>query len=74
MNCPCLKEEYVGVCTASPLPFVPSIAELEQFCFCERFTECPVHRRQTSPEPHGPEHVNSIPAKITVSRFSLRTA
>ena len=43
MACPFLKEDYVGFCSASAFPYVPSIVELEQKCFkdsCETCINC----------------------------------
>ena len=33
--CPFFKNGYFAVCTASKSDYVPSIAEMEQFCFGE---------------------------------------
>jgi hypothetical protein len=40
MTCPCFIADYVGFCNASDVLYVPSINELEQFCFTRRFSSC----------------------------------
>lgn len=40
MACPCFIEDYVGFCGGSDVPYVPSIDEMEQFCFTDRCTTC----------------------------------
>lgn len=44
MNCPLYKQEYVGVCIASKTPYVPTIAERNQFCSGAGFSDCPLFR------------------------------
>lgn len=41
MSCPYFKEAYVGVCISSGPPYVPSIAQMEQYCFTDDFRFCP---------------------------------
>ncbi len=41
MSCPYFEDAYVGVCNASDFPYVPSIAEMEQYCFKENHWFCP---------------------------------
>ncbi len=41
MSCPFFKQEYVGACAAGESPHVPSIAELERYCFRAEFGGCP---------------------------------
>ncbi len=33
MACQYFKEDYVGYCSASDFPYIPSIRDLELFCF-----------------------------------------
>lgn len=33
MTCPYFRDEYVGLCTAKKRPYVPSIDEMERYCF-----------------------------------------
>jgi len=40
MACPFFKEAYVGYCTASEFPYIPSITELEKQCFKDSFDSC----------------------------------
>lgn len=40
-GCPYFKKGYFGACTASRSPHIPSIAEMEQYCFREHFL-CPI--------------------------------
>lgn len=41
MNCPCFKETSVGLCDASKKLRVPSISEMEIYCFRTAFRYCP---------------------------------
>jgi len=41
MVCPSFKQEYVGICLASRKPYIPSIAEMEQYCFTN-FGRCSI--------------------------------
>ncbi len=40
MACPFFKEAYVGYCSASEIPYIPSIIELEKQCFKDSFESC----------------------------------
>ncbi len=33
MTCQYFKEDYVGFCSASDFPYIPSISEMEKLCF-----------------------------------------
>ena len=44
MSCPCFIEDYFGVCTASKVPYIPSIGELERYCFQDDFQSCPIFK------------------------------
>jgi hypothetical protein len=49
MTCPCLRQEYVGVCAASGFPHVPSVAQMETYCFKKSYRYCTYYRaRQAS--------------------------
>ncbi len=41
MSCPYFQEGYFGICVASDAVHVPSIAEIETFCFKVFYTSCP---------------------------------
>ncbi len=41
MSCPHFKEGYFGICVAPNAVHVPSIAEMENFCFRVRYEDCP---------------------------------
>jgi hypothetical protein len=41
MSCPYFKEGYFGICVAPDAIHVPSIAEMEKFCFRARYESCP---------------------------------
>ncbi len=41
MSCPYFKEGYFGICVAPDAIHVPSIAEMEKFCFRVRYENCP---------------------------------
>ncbi len=41
MSCPHFKEGYFGICVAPNAVHVPSIAEMEKFCFKVRYENCP---------------------------------
>jgi hypothetical protein len=40
MACPFFKKAYVGCCSASEFPYIPSIIELERQCFKDSFESC----------------------------------
>lgn len=40
MVCPCFMNDYVGFCTSSEVSYVPSIDEMETFCFTNGFCKC----------------------------------
>ncbi len=50
--CPFFKNGYFGVCTASGSNYVPSIAEMEQYCFNENFL-CPIFELYTTKQNPG---------------------
>ncbi len=41
MTCPYFEDAYVGVCNASHFTYVPSISEMERYCFKENYRSCP---------------------------------
>jgi len=45
--CPFFKNGYFGVCAASGSNHVPSIAEMEEYCFREH-TVCPIFENYTT--------------------------
>lgn len=45
MSCPLFKQEYVGACAACESPHIPSIAELERYCFRADFGNCPLFKQ-----------------------------
>jgi len=50
MSCPYFKDHYFGFCTRSNSSYVPSIAEMEDYCFTDGFTSCPIFETQTTKE------------------------
>jgi hypothetical protein len=40
MVCPCFITDYAGFCSCSDILYVPSIDELEHFCFTRTFGSC----------------------------------
>lgn len=44
MTCPCFISESIGVCVSSDLPFVPTVAEMEKYCFKKSFSFCPNYK------------------------------
>ncbi len=42
MSCPYFRESYFALCARSNSAYVPSIAEMEQYCFKDEFYFCPV--------------------------------
>jgi len=51
MTCQYFKEDYVGFCSASDFPYIPSICELEQLCFKD-FSACSIcHETQDNKAP-----------------------
>jgi len=57
MSCPYLREATFGICVAPDAIHVPSIAEMEKFCFKTRYETCPnftdkEYSRETEPILH----------------------
>jgi hypothetical protein len=44
MVCPSFIEDYVGFCRTSDVPYVPSIDEMERFCFTSQCCECSLYK------------------------------
>jgi len=44
VSCPYFKEGYFGICVAPDAIHVPSIAEIETFCFRVFYESCPKFR------------------------------
>jgi hypothetical protein len=42
MSCPYFKEGSFGLCDAPAAIHVPSIAEMETYCFKARYRDCPM--------------------------------
>jgi hypothetical protein len=42
MSCPYFRESYFALCARSNSTYVPSIAEMEQYCFKDKFYFCPI--------------------------------
>lgn len=42
MACHYFQKGYFGVCTASELGHVPSITEMENYCFKKHYSVCPI--------------------------------
>jgi hypothetical protein len=40
MVCPCFIAAYAGFCSVADIMYVPSIEELEHFCFTRKFGVC----------------------------------
>ncbi len=41
MSCPYLKESYFAICSAPNVIHVPTIDEMERFCFKSSYCSCP---------------------------------
>jgi len=44
MVCPCFMNDYVGFCTSSEVSYVPSIDEMETFCFTSGYCKCMLYK------------------------------
>jgi hypothetical protein len=44
MVCPCFMEDFVGFCTSSEVSYVPSIDEMEKFCFTGEYCKCMLYK------------------------------
>jgi hypothetical protein len=44
MVCPSFIEDYVGFCRTSDVPYVPSIDEMERFCFTSKCSQCELYK------------------------------
>ena len=40
MGCPCFITDYVGCCGEAEVMYIPSIAEMEEFCFTHKYGSC----------------------------------
>ena len=40
MGCPCFITDYVGCCGEAEIMYIPSIAEMEEFCFTHKYGSC----------------------------------
>lgn len=47
MNCPCFKETSIGLCDASRKLHVPSITEMDKYCFKTSFRRCPLFHKES---------------------------
>jgi hypothetical protein len=53
MSCPYFKESCFGTCGARDAIHVPSIDEMERFCFSSWYFTCPIILRMEEPEKSG---------------------
>jgi hypothetical protein len=53
MSCPYFKESYFGICVAQDAIHVPSIDEMERFCFRSWYSTCPNISCLKNPEKSG---------------------
>jgi hypothetical protein len=53
MSCPYFKESYFGICVAQDAIHVPSIDEMERFCFRSWYSTCPNIAHLKDPERSG---------------------
>ncbi len=57
MRCPYFEDAYVGVCNASDFPCVPTIAEMEQYCFRNNYRSCRTFEASVSRKKVSAYHV-----------------
>lgn len=61
MACHYFQKGYFGVCTASASSHVPSITEMENFCFKEYYRICPIFEKfMTKRSHHGEAHTRDL--------------
>lgn len=73
MACPFFREDYLGCCcTATRMPYVPSIAEMEQHCF-KGYGQCWAFRSDAYSEPVGSDASAQSPVKRGSSHRSQLT-
>lgn len=46
MSCPFFESSSIGTCTAPPELHIPSIAQMEQYCFRAAYHTCRLYRQQ----------------------------
>jgi len=59
MSCPYFKEGYFGVCDAPDSIHIPTIAEMETFCFKVQYESCPNFRDIEDPRDTDMSHTVS---------------
>jgi|WetSurMetagenome_2_1015567.scaffolds.fasta_scaffold00671_7 hypothetical protein len=57
MVCPCFIEDYVGFCTSSDVSYVPSIDEMERFCFTGGYCSCMLFKNKELKSASSKGHV-----------------
>lgn len=45
MVCPCFIADYAGFCSVADILYVPSVEELEHFCFTRKFGVCELFKK-----------------------------
>jgi hypothetical protein len=73
MTCPFFKESYFGICDAQDAIHVPSIDEMERFCFRSSYSTCPkissLQEPEKSEEPCAANGSHKSPAQLDWPRF-----
>ena len=46
MGCPCFITDYIGFCRETDRMYIPSIAEMEEFCFTRNFVACELFKNR----------------------------
>jgi hypothetical protein len=64
MSCPYFKEGYFGICVAPDAIHVPSIDEMERFCFRSWYSICPNIAFLSDPENGEPSRTTNGPNKL----------
>lgn len=76
MSCPRFITDDIGFCGEADFMYIPSIAEMEQFCFTRKFGACRLFgNREGTVETEGSKYSRPVPdlviggPKATANRF-----
>ncbi|HTZ17175.1 MAG TPA: hypothetical protein VMB78_01915 [Dissulfurispiraceae bacterium] len=70
MNCPCFKDNSIGLCDATQKLRAPSISEMEKYCFRTAFRYCPTFHKSES----AASTSKSISARKNCNETSMKCA
>ena len=72
MTCPYFEDAYVGVCNASDFTYVPTINEMEHYCFKEHYRSCPTLESSLSKKETTRDHDKRKLSSIFLQPIALK--